>query len=82
MKAIKLSKNKNFIGYLNKVFNKEKEGNSKKTYLNLYVKDLEGKIIPLLFTEKELKKAKNRAEKNKEDIPTLNFLSKILIKIF
>jgi hypothetical protein len=55
------------IGYLKIVHNKERAFGSNRTYIHLKAIRENGNEVDMLFTEDDLKVAKNRAENNKED---------------
>lgn len=46
--------------------------NTKYNFIRVQLED--GTEIPLLFTDAELKRAKERAEKNPEDLPKTNWI--------
>ena len=60
------------IGDLKNVENTKKHfaANSKYNYIRVELED--GKEIPLLFTDAEIKRAVDRAKKNPEDLPKVN----------
>lgn len=61
-----------------RVYNKDKKHwNANKEYIAVIVKYL-GEDVCLLFTDKELAKAENRANNNPEDIPKKSFLNNLL----
>lgn len=65
-------------GRLVTVWNTLKKGNENIGYVAIWVEDANGKNERcLLFTEKEIKKAEERALKNKEDIPKKNFFKNL-----
>lgn len=68
----------NRIGDLKSVENTEKHfaANEKYNYIRIETED--GKEIPLLFTDKEILRAKERAQKNQEDLPKTNWLRDLL----
>lgn len=49
---------------------------SKYNYIRIQLED--GREIPLLFTDKEIQRAKERAEKNPEDLPKVGALKNFL----
>ena len=48
--------------------NKEAHVNADKTYVVAYLQDLDGNLLPLLFTDADVQKALKRAAKNPEDV--------------
>jgi len=57
------------------VENKDKKFGAAHEYYAVWVQNTKGKEYPLLFTERELRVAIDRAEKNPEDIPVKGFLT-------
>jgi len=67
-------------GRLIRVWNdkRKKFSNANKIYFAVHVEDANGKNERcLLFTERELKMAEDRANKNKEDLPEKGFITDI-----
>jgi len=62
-------------GKILRVENKDKKFGANPEYLAIWVENEKGKEYCLLFTERELKVAKDRAEKNPEDIPRKGFFT-------
>lgn len=60
------------IGDLQKVDNKEQHWAANAKYNFIRVQTPEGKELPLLFTDKEIARALVRAQRNPEDLPTVN----------
>jgi hypothetical protein len=58
------------IGHITRVFNKTRKGNSNKHYLAIWAED-GGSPIALLITEQELSNLRERADKNRNDLPLL-----------
>jgi|TARA_R110002051_G_scaffold69161_1_gene124397 hypothetical protein len=58
------------IGQITRVFNKTRRGNSNKHYLAVWAED-DGKPTALLITEQELNNLRERADKNRNDLPLL-----------
>ena len=48
------------------------------TYITVWVKDLKGNNVPLLFRDTEIDRAKLRADKNVEDVVKRSWLSKLI----
>lgn len=48
--------------------NKDAHVNADKTYVVAYLQDLDGNLLPLLFTDADVQKALKRAAKNPEDV--------------
>jgi hypothetical protein len=68
-------------GRLIKVWNSEKKkfSNAAASYVSVWVEDADGKNERcLLFTEKELKRAEERATKNAEDLTNKSFFTNFL----
>ena len=57
------------------VENKDKKFGAADEYYAVWVENTKGKEFPLLFTERELNIAIDRAEKNPEDIPKKGFFT-------
>lgn len=55
--------------YLKKVVNKDRKLGAASDYYAVWVKDDNGTDIPLLFTQRELVQAMDRAKANPEDLP-------------
>jgi len=49
------------------VKNKDRKFGSALSYFPCYFQDMDGNMHPILFTEAEIEKAKERADKNPED---------------
>jgi len=65
-------------GRLIKVFNTKPKPNAKPWYISVWVEDADGKNERcLLFTEKEIQNAEERANKNKEDLTNKNFFTNL-----
>tara|TARA_R110000796_G_scaffold245320_1_gene369488 strand:+ start:1328 stop:1546 length:219 start_codon:yes stop_codon:yes gene_type:complete len=62
-------------GKIQIVENKDKKFGSADEYYAVWVENPKGDEYPLLFTERELKAAFERAEKNPEDIPQKGFFT-------
>lgn len=62
-------------GKIQIVENKDKKFGAADEYYAVWVENPKGKEYPLLFTERELKAAFERAEKNPEDIPKKGFFT-------
>lgn len=62
-------------GKIIKVDNKERKFGANPEYLAIWVENQSNDEFCLLFTERELKVAKDRADKNKEDIPRKGFFT-------
>ena len=58
------------IGQITRVFNKTRRGNSNRHYLAVWAED-DGKPTALLITEQELNNLRERADKNRNDLPLL-----------
>jgi len=56
-----------------RILNKKKKPNEDHSYYFVAHVDSSGEVTPLLLTDVEYNKAKERAEKNQEDVP-LNFI--------
>jgi len=56
-----------------RIKNKKRKPNEDYSYYFVGHVDSEGDVTPLLLTDVEYKKAKQRAQKNKEDVPE-NFI--------
>jgi hypothetical protein len=66
-------------GRLIRVENTERTFGSADVYIAVQVEDADGSNERcLLFTEKELEAAQERADKNKEDLTTKSFLTNVL----
>lgn len=66
-------------GRLIRVENTERTFGSADVYIAVQVEDADGSNERcLLFTEKELEVAQERADKNKEDLTTKSFLTNVL----
>jgi hypothetical protein len=66
-------------GRLIKVFNSKPKPNAKSWYVSIWVEDADGKNERcLLFTENEIKRAEERANKNREDLTNKNFFTNFL----
>lgn len=66
-------------GKLIKVFNKNRQGNSKYVYTAVWVEDSDGTNERcLLFTAKEIARAEHRAKRNPEDLTEKNFITDLL----
>lgn len=52
-----------------RIKNKNKKGNEDNSYYFVAHVDSSGEVTPLLLTDVEFNKAKQRANKNKEDVP-------------
>ena len=61
--------NGNFL----RVYNQNRVTNAKKFYWVSHIKLPDGSEVPIMLTEKELERAKDRAAKNEEDVPSKNF---------
>ena len=62
-------------GRLIRVWNQDRKGRAKETYVSVWVEDASGDNERcLLFTESEIFRAQHRAEKNLEDITTKGWL--------
>jgi len=65
-------------GRLISVYNKDRHVSAKMAYKAVWVEDSDGSNKRcLLFTDHELEKAEERAEKNKEDLPQKGFFAKL-----
>ena len=65
-------------GRLIPVYNKVRKANAKKSYLAVWVEDAKGNNEEcLLFTEKEILRAKHRAEMNPEDLTEKHWFTDI-----
>jgi len=62
-------------GKIIRVENKERKFGANPEYLAIWVENQKGVEYCLLFTERELSVAKDRADKNKEDIPRKGFFT-------
>ena len=62
-------------GKIIKVENKDRKFGANPEYLAIWVESESGNEHCLLFTERELSVAKDRADKNKEDIPRKGFFA-------
>lgn len=58
------------IGQITRVFNKTRKGNACKHYFALWAED-SGKPVAMLITEHELTVLRERADKNRNDLPLL-----------
>ena len=77
--AIKLTKHKVKAGNLIPVLNKQTEHlKEDRCWVVVWVEDVEGEEFCLLFTERDIQKAKARAQENPEDIPKKSFLTDLL----
>lgn len=78
-KAQKIDNVKVKRGRLVRVANQKPHRNAKAVYTSIWIEDAKGKNEEcLLFTEKELEVARQRALKNKEDLPKKDFLTDLL----
>jgi len=66
-----MAKNGNII----LVENTEKKFGAADEYFAVWVQNTKGKEFPLMFTERELRIAIERAEKNPEDVPKKGFFT-------
>lgn len=66
------------IGDLQRVFNKNPHWAALTEYNHIRIQFPDGCERSLLLTDKELKKALDRAEKNPEDLPTVSWLRDLL----
>lgn len=62
-------------GNILRVENKDKHFGANNYYYAIWVQNTYGEEFPLLFTENQIKSAKERAAKNPEDVPTKGFLT-------
>ena len=62
-------------GKIIRVDNKERKFGANPEYLAIWVENQSNDEFCLLFTERELKVAKDRGDKNKEDIPRKGFFT-------
>ncbi len=62
------------IGDLQEVLNKNPHWAAAKKYNFIRVQLPNGREVPLLFTDKELLRARKRADKNPEDLPLVSTL--------
>jgi|TARA_E500000318_G_scaffold22530_1_gene22949 hypothetical protein len=62
-------------GKIQLVENKERKFGAAEEYFAVWVENTKGKEYPLLFTDRELRVAIDRAEKNPEDIPVKGFFT-------
>lgn len=66
-------------GRLIKVWNQKQKPTAKPWYISVWVEDANGKNERcLLFTEHEIKRAEDRANKNIEDLTTKKFITDLL----
>lgn len=66
-------------GRLIRVWNQKKKTNAKASYVSIWVEDANGDNERcLLFTEKEIKRAQQRSEKNMEDLTNKGFITDLL----
>lgn len=68
-----MSKSAKRIGDIQVVENKDKHFAANSEYFHIRVQKEDGEEISLLFTERELSVAKERARKNPEDLPKVGF---------
>lgn len=66
------------IGDLQEVANKNPIGPAAAKYNHIRVQLSDGKELSLLFTDNEILRAKYRAERNPEDVPSVSWLRDIL----
>jgi hypothetical protein len=66
-------------GRLIRVFNTIPKHNSKPWYISIWVEDADGRNERcLLFTENEIKRAEDRANKNKEDLTNKSLFTDLI----
>jgi len=70
------------IGKLHEVTNLAKKGNAPNGYQCLPYLDEHGSLQYLLMTTMELRKSRNRASKNPEDLPELTWKDKLYMLLF
>jgi hypothetical protein len=66
------------IGDLQKVFNKNPHWAALKEYNHIRIQLPDGGERSLLFTDKEIQKALDRADKNLEDLPQVSWIRDLL----
>ena len=77
--ALKIDEVSAKAGRLIRVYNKMKKAAAKRSYYSVWVEDADGSNERcLLFTEKELERAEDRARKNPEDLPKKGFLTDLM----
>lgn len=62
-------------GKIQLVENKDRRFGANNEYYAVWVENTKGKEYPLLFTEREVRVATERAQKNPEDIPQKGFFT-------
>ena len=77
--ALKIDDASAKAGRLIRVYNKMKKSAANRSYYSVWVEDADGSNERcLLFTEKELARAEDRAKKNPEDLPKKSFLASLI----
>ena len=66
------------IGDLQRVFNKNPHWAACEKYNHIRVQLPDGQELSLLLTDKEVQRARERANKNPEDLPTVSWFRDIL----